>query len=123
MTGSRTPSAGAIRHTGPGAPDGRIAADRRADAAFDRFVSNYVLDLLSPADIAAVLVDAHRVLRPDGLLCLVSLTHGTTRLSRAVTATLDPHPPLRPSLVGGCRPIELRNYLRDPAGRSSTAAS
>ncbi len=35
--------------------------------SYDRFASNYVFDLLSHEDIRAVLREAHRILRPDGL--------------------------------------------------------
>src|SRR5262245_12531739 len=45
----------------------------RGDALWDRFVSTYVLDLLSPQDIAGTLAGASRLLRPGGLLCVVSL--------------------------------------------------
>ena len=38
------------------------------DASVDRVVSTYVLDLLSPADAAAFMTEARRVLRPGGLL-------------------------------------------------------
>ncbi|MFQ5668869.1 MAG: class I SAM-dependent methyltransferase, partial [Candidatus Binatia bacterium] len=55
-----------------------------ADATFDRVVSNYVLDLLSLADIRLLLAEAHRLLTQDGRLCLISLTHGITLLSRLV---------------------------------------
>jgi len=82
-----------------------------ADATYDRVVSNYVLDLLSSADIGAVIAEAHRVLRPGGLLCLVGLTPGTTVLSRVVTSVWMGIHRMRPSLVGGCRPLELRDYL------------
>lgn len=85
-----------------GAP--RIEA---ADNAFDRFVSNYVLDLLSSADIAAILTEAHRVLQPGGLLCLASLTVGATALSRLVSGLWSRVHAFRPDWVGGCRPIEL----------------
>lgn len=66
------------------------------DRGADRFVSTYVLDLLSGEEIAALLAEARRVLADDGLLCLVCLTDG----ERGV-----------PRLVGGCRPIRLRDYL------------
>ena len=49
-----------------------------SDATFDRFVSNYVLDLLPSNDIALLLAQALRVLAPDGRICLVSGTHGVT---------------------------------------------
>ena len=77
----------------------------------DRFVSTYVLDLLSNQDISRTLAQAWKVLRPDGLLCLTGLTYGTTFLSRLVVASWLAIHSLRPSLVGGCRPISLADYL------------
>jgi len=77
----------------------------------DRFVSNYVLDLLSGQDISRTLDQAWSLLRPDGLLCLTSLTYGTTFVSKlTIAAWLAVHS-LRPSLVGGCRPILLTDFL------------
>jgi ubiquinone/menaquinone biosynthesis C-methylase UbiE len=81
------------------------------DASVDRFVSNYVFDLLSPQQIANVLTQAHRVLTPDGLLCLVSLTHGRGLISRAVSRTWQRICALSPALVGGCRPLDLTEFL------------
>lgn len=81
------------------------------DAAFDRFVSIYVLDLQSADDIRALIAEAHRVLTPRGLLCLVSLTHGRAGFARLVTWAWKGIYALRPGLLGGCRPIELRDYL------------
>jgi ubiquinone/menaquinone biosynthesis C-methylase UbiE len=83
-----------------------------ASGSYDRFVSTYVVDLLSAADIAEVLPEAHRLLRPEGLLCLVSLTPGPTWLSRLVTGLWTGIHRLAPSLVGGCRPLELRVLLQ-----------
>jgi SAM-dependent methyltransferase len=77
----------------------------------DRFVSTYVLDLLSNQDISRTLAQAWKVLRPDGLLCLTGLTYGTTFLSRWVVACWLAIHSLRPSLVGGCRPISLTDFL------------
>ena len=86
-----------------------------ASGAYDRFVSTYVADLLSASDITALLSEAHRLLMPEGRLCLVSLTHGTCWLSRLVTG-LWTHVHARwPTLVGGCRPLDLRKFL--PASR------
>jgi ubiquinone/menaquinone biosynthesis C-methylase UbiE len=81
------------------------------DHVFDRFVSNYVLDLLEPHYIEQLLSEAHRLLGPDGRLCLVSGTHGTSRFSRAVCWGWQRLWSFNPSLVGGCRPIELLDYL------------
>jgi ubiquinone/menaquinone biosynthesis C-methylase UbiE len=84
---------------------------------FDRFVSNYVLDLLPVEEIRAVVLEARRVLRAGGLLGLVSLTHGCTGPSRALERAWVRLHRLRPSLVGGCRPISLREFLPAPAWR------
>ena len=54
------------------------------DRSFDRFVSTYVFDLLTPDFIDQLLSEAHRLLVPGGKLCLVSMTFGASRISRAV---------------------------------------
>jgi ubiquinone/menaquinone biosynthesis C-methylase UbiE len=82
------------------------------DSSFDRFVSTYVLDLLAPDFIERLLSEAHRVLVPGGKLCLVSMTFGTSPLSRAVCWGWQRLWRLRPGIVGGCHPIELSEYLR-----------
>lgn len=80
----------------------------------DRFVSNYVLDLLSWEDIRTVLEEAHRVLVPGGLLALVSLTRPFTPGSRLMMTGWRLLFRLSPSLVGGCRPIGLLESLPAP---------
>lgn len=77
----------------------------------DRFVSNYVLDLLSEDDIAAVVCEAHRILEPGGLLCVSSLSTGTGPFSRLMSRTWSRVHALRPALVGGCRPLDLLSWL------------
>jgi SAM-dependent methyltransferase len=84
-----------------------------APASFDRFVSNYVFDLLSAADIAAVVSEAHRMLRPGGLLCLASLSPGHGLVSRSVIRVWSLIHRLDPRLVAGCRPIELLSFLEE----------
>ena len=79
--------------------------------SFDRFVSTYVLDLLSEEDIAALLAEAQHILRPGGLLGVAGLTHGNTLVSRLVEKIWVGVHTLRPTLVGGCRPISLLKYL------------
>jgi ubiquinone/menaquinone biosynthesis C-methylase UbiE len=88
---------------------------RVPDATVDRFVSTYVLDLLSVEDIALVLEEAHRVLTTDGLLCLVSATHGRSALERGVMGLFGRLHALSPRLVGGCRAIDVLSAL--PPGR------
>lgn len=77
----------------------------------DRFVSNYVFDLLSHDDIRAVLREAHRMLRPNGLLCLSGISSGTGFISRIVAGVVSRIQSIRPSLVGGCRPVDLLPFL------------
>jgi len=95
----------AIRHA-DGAPTIDVAG-----ASFDRFVCCYVLDLLSLADIRAVLGEAHRILEPGGFLCTASLTHGRSPASRAVSRAWSWVQARRPQLVGGCRPIRIEELL------------
>jgi ubiquinone/menaquinone biosynthesis C-methylase UbiE len=81
------------------------------DRSFDRFVSLYVLDLLSPDEILQVIGEAYRLLRNDGLICLVSLTCGQTVISRTFTWIWNSIHNLNPVLVGGCRPLNLLEFL------------
>ncbi len=90
--------------------DGSAALGEHGGSA-DRFVSTYVFDLLSATRIEQVLNEAHRVLAREGLLCLVSATHGHGVVGRMVCGVWDGVHALSPWLVGGCRPIELPDYL------------
>ncbi len=96
--------------------DGGPPVDEPAQS-YDRFVSNYVFDLLSHEDIRAVLREAHRMLRPDGLLCLSGLSTGVGVASRAVERVLNFIHALRPTLVGGCRPVDLLPFLQESEWR------
>ncbi|MFB6249415.1 MAG: class I SAM-dependent methyltransferase [Salinibacter sp.] len=92
--------------------DGGFSFDR-ADASQDRVLATYVLDLLSPADIRALLAEAHRLLMPEGRLCLAGLTWGERPVGRLVAnawAAVHAH---RPEWVGGCRPLRVERRL-DP---------
>jgi SAM-dependent methyltransferase len=102
------------------APFGERAQVHRTDgppqvpavtASFDRFISTYVCDLLSEQDIEALIAEAHRVLVPNGLLGLVGLTHGRTFGARLVERGLTALHRLRPTLVGGCRPMSLETFI------------
>ena len=96
-----------VRHT-TGAPHLGVPA-----GAFDRVVATYVLDLLSEDDARALLREAHRLLGPDGLLCLAGLTEGVTPVARLVSGIWAAVFAVRPERVGGCRPIRLA-VLLDP---------
>ena len=81
------------------------------DRSVDRVVSTYVFDLLSEKAIDQALCEAHRVLTPGGKLCLVSLTEGTTPVSRAVSGIWSMLFRLYAPMVGGCRPVRLESLM------------
>lgn len=76
-----------------------------------RFVSNYVLDILSFNEIHDVIREAKRVLKKDGLLCLTGLTNGKGWFSKFWTAFWNIRFTLNLKWVGGCRPIEVHGFL------------
>ncbi|MDD2336137.1 MAG: class I SAM-dependent methyltransferase [Geobacteraceae bacterium] len=88
-----------------------FAAVRLPNASFDCFILNYVLELLSPDDILKVLSEAHRLLKTDGLMCLVSLTPGRAAVSRAFTRIWKCIHNRNPALAGGCRPLDLTEFF------------
>jgi SAM-dependent methyltransferase len=82
-----------------------------AAGAMDRFLAVYVLDLLGPRQAAGLIAQAQQLLRPGGLLGVVSLAPGATMpaqlVSRAWTAVWS----RAPALTGGCRPITVQPLL------------
>ncbi|MGO9683073.1 MAG: class I SAM-dependent methyltransferase [Beijerinckiaceae bacterium] len=82
-----------------------------AHGSFDRFICTYVLDLLSENDIRAIIGEARRILVPDGLVGLASLTSGPTPASRLLSTTWRTLHTISPWLVGGCRPIVIERFL------------
>jgi len=86
-------------------------------ATFDRFVSNYVLDLLTHADNRTAIQEAWRVLSEGGLLGATGLTHGFSAMSRMVAGIWKAIHTIRPALVGGCRPIRLQELVSEEGWR------
>jgi hypothetical protein len=70
-----------------------------------------VLDLLHPDDIRSFLIEAHRVLTPKGKLCVVGLNAGSTVASRFVSSAWSAVHRLKPEWVGGCRPLNVGEFL------------
>lgn len=87
------------------------------DGACDRFVATYVLDLLEPAALADVVREAHRLLAPRGLLCVLAMTEGQTALSRVLGAAWKTVHAWNPRFVGGCRPVRIESFLDEPHWR------
>jgi len=83
----------------------------RYGGPFDRFVSTYVLDLLSMEDIQRCLAAAHAAMARGGLFCHAGLTAGVGPLSRASSGLWSLLHRLDPMLVGGCRPLQLVGLL------------
>lgn len=84
-----------------------------AEASYDRFVANYVFDLLSYEEIRVVLREAHRMLRKGGLVCVAGLCTGIGIVSRFVANSaswIQRHAPL---LTGGCRPVDVLPLLSE----------
>lgn len=81
------------------------------DNSYDRFVTTYVLDLLGDGDMHEVLSEAHRILKPAGLFCALSLTRGDTPFCRLMSAAWTKLFSLKPYWVGGCRPVNVRESL------------
>ncbi|RZV37383.1 MAG: class I SAM-dependent methyltransferase [Acidimicrobiales bacterium] len=78
---------------------------------FDRFVSTYVLDLLSPADIKNCLAFAHSAMTAGGLFCHAELTKGIGPVSKTTSSGWALLHRINPVFVGGCRPLVLNDYI------------
>jgi len=81
------------------------------DGSVDRIVMAYVLDLMPEAEVRWLLREARRVLHPGGFLCTCGLAPGQSRLGRFVESLWRTVFAIRPSLVGGCRPLNVRPLL------------
>jgi ubiquinone/menaquinone biosynthesis C-methylase UbiE len=77
-----------------------------ADEEFSLVLNSYMFDLLPEDDFPRVLAEFRRVLRPSGRLVLVNMAKGG-RLG----ALWERAYRVSPSLVGGCRPVELSSYV------------
>lgn len=87
------------------------------DHSIDRVVCVYLFDILPEHDIRQAIAEAHRVLKPDGKLCVASLTEGVTVASRIVSTLWSQAFCMRSALVGGCRPLRLDQFF-EPASWS-----
>ena len=91
--------------------EGTALLRQQPSDTYDRFLTTYVLDLMSPADIRTVISEAHRVLVPGGLLCAAGITRGCCPLSKMVMTVWRILHRCSPKLVGGCRPISVADFV------------
>lgn len=78
---------------------------------YDRFVSNYVFDLLSAEDLSLELKEARRMLKKGGLLCLSGLSTGSGIVAGITGGALGLIHKFTPGLIGGCRPVDLVPFI------------
>lgn len=77
------------------------------DSSMDLLINNYMFDLISFQEMAAVLAEFHRVLKPGGQLVLVNMTVGRGFGSRMYDRIYSHFP----RWLGGCRGVELNEIL------------
>lgn len=78
----------------------------------DRVVAAYLIDLLDDDEARTLIADAHRILKPDGLICLASLTRNAPgALAGMIAKSWSAVQMLAPLRVGGCRPVCLEPLL------------
>lgn len=75
--------------------------------SFDVVLNNYMFDLIPERDFMKILQEFKRVLRPGRRLILVNMTRGPGWFN----AIWDWVYRLKPSLLGGCRGVELGPYV------------
>jgi len=93
-----------------------LLADARAlpfpDAAFDCLLSSYTLEVLSRRDMALVLAECRRVLRPSGRVVLLNLTEGEGE-DAAFTDDCKRRFAADAEAFGGARPVRLAPLLEE----------
>lgn len=81
-----------------------------ADARFDCLLNTYTFEVLPTADIAPMLDECRRVLRPGGRLVVVNLTEGEGQ-DAAMTDDWKRRYGDDPEFFGGARPLQLQPML------------
>lgn len=92
-----------------------------ASRSFDRLYCAYVLDLIPLAEIPVLLDEYYRLLKPGGMVVLLTLTEGVSTASKAVVGLWKAVYRISPFSCGGCRPLEISGLVKD-AGFDETAA-
>ncbi len=79
--------------------------------SIDRLFSSYLMDLIPDQHLVPVLREFHRVLKPGGIMSIVTLTEGTTVFSRILMAGWRLLYAVNPMICGGCRPLHLAGLV------------
>ena len=87
---------------------GSALAIQEKDNAFDLLLNSYMFDLMDEHDWGTVLKEFHRVLKPKGRLVLVNMTFGE-KFGSGIYQRLFR---LSPTLMGGCRGIQMSDPLQ-----------
>ena len=86
---------------------GNASAIQENDSSFDVLLNNYMFDLIDESEWPRILSEFFRVLKPRGRLVLISMTFGEKWGSGIYERLYR----ISPSLMGGCRGIELSNVI------------
>ena len=78
------------------------------DGCFDAVAGAYVLDIIPDQALVTVLREWRRVSKADGRLVLADMIQGSRWYSQFWGLLCDLHP----KLMGGCRPVNAKPYLR-----------
>jgi ubiquinone/menaquinone biosynthesis C-methylase UbiE len=87
-----------------------------ADESIDVLVNNYMFDLIAFDEMASVLGEFRRVLKPKGKLVLVNMTKGERFGSKIYERIYR----LSPRAMGGCRGVNLSERLQESGFRVET---
>jgi demethylmenaquinone methyltransferase / 2-methoxy-6-polyprenyl-1,4-benzoquinol methylase len=96
-----------IPHASFSLVQGDAAALDLESGTIDRLINSYMFDLIAFREMAGVLTEFHRVLKPGGKLVLVNMTVGRTAGSRIYDRLYRRFP----RLLGGCRGVDLGPLL------------
>lgn len=78
----------------------------------DIFLSTYVFDAISNENIEKILKQAHEILRSSkGKIGLVNLTKGEGFFAKAMTTMWEKLYQWNPKLLGGCRPVKMKDFI------------
>ncbi len=86
------------------------------DESIDILVNNYMFDLIAFDEMASVLGEFRRVLKPNGKLVLVNMTRGERFGSKVYERIYR----LSPRTMGGCRGVNLSEKLQESGFRIET---